>query len=383
MRARLLHDSVSMISGLVVVSLSLAPALPARAELTIETVAGTGLADDNGADGPALDINVVEPFGVAIGPDAALYFTEIRHHRVRRVDLATGQLTTVAGSGRKGYAGDGGPATQAELNEPYEVAFDPQGNLLFVEMKNNVIRRVDAKTGLIATIAGTGRPGFSGDGGPATAAQLNQPHGIAVDAAGRIYIADIGNHRVRSIDAGTGLIKTLAGNGERSMPAEGQSGDGPLPGPRALCVDGATLWIALREGNSVWAFAMAKNGFHRVAGTGQTGYSGDGGPPLDATFNGPKGLARDRFGILYVADTENHVIRRVDQQNNQITTIAGTGSAVRAPASEPRGSSPRSATTVPLNRPHSICVTPSGDALFIADTLNHRIRRVKLRDAAP
>src|SRR5439155_17934355 len=143
-----------------------------------------------------LAINVGDPFGVEIGPDGALYICEVRNHRVLRLDLKSGELTTVAGSGVKGYAGDGGPATKAQLNEPYEVRFDRAGNMLFVEMQNHIIRQVDGKTGIVSTVAGTGAKGYSGDGGPATAAQLNAPHSIAHDAADNLYIAEIANHRI-------------------------------------------------------------------------------------------------------------------------------------------------------------------------------------------
>ena len=170
----------------------------------------------------ARTINVGDPFGVEIGPDGALYVTEVRNHRVLRVDLATGELTTVAGCGRRGYSGDGGPAVAAELNEPYEVRFDGDGNMLFVEMQNHIVRRVDDKTKIITTVAGTGQKGFGGDDGPATKAQLNQPHSIALDSKGAIYIADIGNHRIRRIDPATGIIQSIAGSSQRRLPAEGQ-----------------------------------------------------------------------------------------------------------------------------------------------------------------
>jgi streptogramin lyase len=141
----------------------------------ITTVAGTGLPEDGGASGPAMKTNIGEPFGVEIGPDGALYITEVRNHRVRRLDLKSGELTTVAGNGKKGYSGDGGPATNAELNEPYEVRFDKAGNMYFVEMQNHIVRVVDAKTGVIRTLAGTGAAGFAGDGGRALQAEFRQP----------------------------------------------------------------------------------------------------------------------------------------------------------------------------------------------------------------
>src|SRR5690349_16182895 len=183
-------------------------------ERLIDTVAGTGQPSNNGDDGPALKTNVGEPFGVEVGPDGALYITEVSNHRVRRLDHKTGQLTTVAGNGQKGYSGDGGPATDASLNEPYEVRFDGQGNMYFVEMQNHLIRKVDAQ-GRISTVAGTGKPGYGGDGGSALAAQFRNPHSLALDGRGGLYVADIGNHRIRRIDLAKGTIESIAGNGEK------------------------------------------------------------------------------------------------------------------------------------------------------------------------
>ncbi|MCI0361907.1 MAG: hypothetical protein L0211_25780, partial [Planctomycetaceae bacterium] len=202
--------------------------VPLASASTIDTIAGTGKPQDVG-----------QPFGVEIGPDGGLYICEVQNHRVLRLDLKTRDLTTVAGNGLKGYSGDGGPATKATLNEPYEVRFDKAGNMLFVEMKNYLVRKVDAKTGTISTVAGTGEVGFGGDGGPASKAQFNSPHSIALDGDDNIYIADIGNHRIRKVDAKTGLITTIAGNGEKKPPVSGQpAASKPMIGPRALFIDG-------------------------------------------------------------------------------------------------------------------------------------------------
>ena len=282
-------------------------------ELLIDSVAGTGAAENNGDAGPASAINIGEPFGVEIGPDGALYITEVRNHRVRRLDLATRELTTVAGCGRRGYSGDGGPAVEAELNEPYEVRFDRDGNMYFVEMKNHIVRRVDGRSKKISTVAGVGRPGFGGDGGPAVKAMFNQPHSIAIDRQGAVYIADIGNHRIRRIDPKTGIVESIAGNSQRTPPRDGQVARGnSLVGPRALFMDGDTLWIALREGHSIWRMELADGILHRVAGTGQAGYAGDGGPAMEARFNGPKGIAVLSNREVFVADSGNNVIRRID-----------------------------------------------------------------------
>ncbi|MEX2176245.1 MAG: hypothetical protein WD872_17925 [Pirellulaceae bacterium] len=339
---------------------------------TIETIAGTGQPADGEAEGLALQTNIGDPFGVEIGPDGALYICEVRNHRVRRLDLATNELTTVAGCGKMGYDGEGGPATAARLNEPYEVRFDRAGNMLFVEMKNHLVRKVAAKTGRISTIAGTGQPGFGGDGGPATAAQLNIPHSIALDTDNNLYIADIGNHRIRRVDAKTGRISTVAGNGEKRPPTDGGPAAGkPMIGPRALFIESGTLWIALREGHSIWKLDLKSGLLAHVAGTGKKGFSGDGGPAASATFDGPKGIAVSQDRGVFVVDTENQAIRRIDLKTGTITTVAGQGP--RHPGGTGDGGP---ATAATLDRPHGICLGPEG-AIFIGDTLNHRVRRVR------
>lgn len=320
----------------------------------------------------ALATNVGDPFGVELGPDGALYVAEVRNHRVRRLDLATGELTTVAGCGRKGYSGDGGPATEAELNEPYEVRFGQGGNMYLVEMQNHIVRKVNANTGTISTVAGTGEPGYGGDGGPATAAKFRQPHSIALDGRGGLYVADIGNHRIRRIDLETGIVDTIAGNGEKQLPRDGQfAHDYPVVGPRALFIAGGVLWAALREGHSVWTLDLTSGKWSHVAGTGMKGFSGDGGPAKNATFNGPKGIAVGPKGNVYVVDTENHAIRKIDATTGLISTFAGSGPQRRGGAGD---GGP--ATEAELNRPHGICVGPGGD-ICIGDTLNHRVRRVR------
>ncbi|MEX2027206.1 MAG: hypothetical protein WEH44_07890, partial [Pirellulaceae bacterium] len=291
----------------------LLPLAARSADPVITTLAGTGKAEMNASEGKGTEVNIGDPFGVEIGPDGALYICEVRNHRVWRLDLAGGDIAVIAGTGRVGYSGDGGPATKAQLNEPYEVRFDRAGNMLFVEMKNHLVRRVDAKTGTISTIAGTGQAGFGGDGGPATKAQLSSPHSIALDADENVYIADIANHRIRRVDAKTGIIESIAGNGERKLPVAGQSAQGkPLLGPRALFIEGGTLWIALREGHSVWRIDLKSGILSHVAGSGKKGFTGDGGPAKDATFDGPKGIALGPDGNVYVMDTENHAARRID-----------------------------------------------------------------------
>ena len=332
---------------------------------SVETVAGNGSPENNGREGIAQEIAVKDPFGVAIGPDGALYITEVGHHRIRRVDLNSQRITTVVGTGRKGYSGDGSLAERADLNEPYEVRFDKHGNMYFVEMQNHIIRRVDAKTKKISTIAGTGRAGFSGDDGPATQATFRRPHSIALDGNGSLYVADIGNHRIRRIDLETGTVETIAGTGEKTLPRDGQTAQGhPILGPRALYVSDENLWVALREGNSVWRLELNSGVLHHVAGSGKKGF--DDGRPADAAFNGPKGIVVDTDNNVFVVDTENHVIRRIDGATREVTTIAGTGTP---------GSRDGAARNAQMNRPHGICLS-SKQNLFVGDTLNHRVIQI-------
>ncbi|MEX2186127.1 MAG: hypothetical protein WD875_05000 [Pirellulales bacterium] len=367
-------------SALVVAILSAASARLTAA--TIDTVAGNGRAkDDRGVDGneavAAREAAIGQPFGVGIGPDGALYVAEVENHRIRRVDLKTSSMTTVAGNGQKGYAGDGGPATLASLNEPYEVRFDSRGNMYFVEMQNHVIRRVDAATGKISTVAGTGEAGYAGDGdenqpGDARKAQFRQPHSIALSGDRWLYVADIGNHRIRRIDLEKNTIESIAGNGEKRLPEDGGiAKNRPMLGPRALAIDGDTLWIALREGHSIWSLDLSSGKLRHVAGSGKQGYqdaaAGDG---KSAMFNGPKGIAIGPDRRLYVVDTENQAIRRVDPRTGEVTTVAGTPPDGRGFAGD--GGDPLRAR---FDRPHGIAIGKDG-GVFIGDTNNHRVRAV-------
>ena len=355
---------------LALLSTSFAAAQTTPTRLLIETVAGNGQSGDlTQSSASALKSSIDLPFGVEIGPGGALYITSIGQHRVQRLDLRTGELASVAGNGAKGYSGDDGPANKAQMNEPYEVRFDAHDNMYFVEMQNHLIRRVDATRGTITTVAGTGLPGFGGDDGPAHAAQFKQPHSIALDDRGFIYVADIGNHRIRRIDTKTGTITSIAGNGARELPRDGAVAQGqPILGPRALCITGRTLWIALREGNSIWRMDLDSLVVRHVAGTGKSGYSGDGGPATLATFNGPKGIAATADGLIYVVDSENHVVRRIDTRSNKIETVAGGGPAARGYQGEKVP-----ALEAKVDRPHGICIAPGG-GFYLGDTNNHRVR---------
>lgn len=332
----------------------------------IVTVAGTGQAGYSGDGDPATNAKLDQPFGIVRGPDGALYVCDTNNHAIRRV-AANGTISTIAGSGKKGYSGDGGPATNAELNEPYEVRFDRAGNLYFVERLNHTVRRVDAKTRIITTIAGTGQPGFSGDGGPATKAMLNQPHSIQLDASGNLYICDILNHRIRKVDLKSGVISTFAGTGEKAATPDGAKfAVAPLYGPRAMDFDRqGNLWLALREGNAVYKLDLKTGTLHHVAGNGKKGFTGNGGPAKEATLSGPKGLSIGPDGNVYLADTESHSIRMIDVRRKTIELITGTGEKGDGPEGDP--------LRCQLSRPHGIFVDRDGK-IFIGDSEAHRVR---------
>ncbi len=341
----------------------------AQSKWQLETFAGTGQAGYAGDGALATKAKLDQPFGIVRGPDGALYICDTNNHVIRRVDRQ-GVITTVAGTGKKGYSGDGGLATKSELNEPYEIRFDKQGNLFLVERLNHTVRRVDAKTKVITTIAGNGQQGFSGDGGRANEATMSQPHSIQFDARGDLYICDILNHRIRKVTMKTGLITTFAGTGEKkSTPDGAQIAGAPLHGPRAMDFDKqGNMWLALREGNAVYKLNMKAGTIHHVAGTGQKGFTGNGGAAKDATLSGPKGISLAPDGNVYLADTESHSIRMIDVKTGKLELVAGTGERGDGPEGNPLGCK--------MARPHGVFVDRDG-AIYIGDSETHRVRVVR------
>lgn len=336
---------------------------------SVSTLIGDGMPGDS-----QTEVNNV--YGMTIGPDGLLYFCDLGNQQIRRMDLQTKQVSVVAGNGQRGYKGDGGPATAASLSAPHELLFDRQGNLYFAERDNNVIRKVDMKTGIISTAAGTGMPGYSGDGGPAAKAQLRQPHCVLMDHDGNLLICDLMNNRIRKLHLDTGIIETYAGTGEPKPTPEGAPLDGtPVESPRTMALmPNGDLYVALREGNSILKLDSATKTWHRIAGNGQSGYSGDGGPAIDAKFGGtmarlagPKGMTIGPDDSLIVADTESQTIRKIDLKTGIITTILGSGEKGDGPETDP--------LKCKLNRPHAVLY--ANGVLYVADSEGNRIRILK------
>lgn len=301
----------------------------------VVTLAGNGVAGFS-------DVQVNNPYGLAIGPDGALYFCEIGNHCIRRLDLRTHRMTRVVGTGVKGNSGDGGVALMAQVNEPYEIRFDGAGNMFFVDMQSSVVRRVDGRSGIISRVAGTGVAGFSGDGKLAVDAQFKQPHSIAFAPDGALLVCDIGNLRIRRIDLGTGIITTFAGTGTKES----------LNGPRAIDFDPqGNLYLALREGNAIMRMDHATKQWSKV--------------PVEVS--GPKGISYSQDGALFIADTESHRILRFDLKTQTAAVAVGTGKRGDGPDGDPLKCS--------LSRPHGIFAAKDG-VVYIGDSESHRVRQL-------
>ena len=270
--------------------------------------------------------------------------------------------------GPAGYGGDGGPATQATMKEPYSLQVDGNGDIYIVDRLNAVVRKVDGATGIISTVAGTGEQGFSGDGRPGKQAMLREPNDCFLDGKGGLLVADIQDQRIRRLDLASGIISTVAGNGEKERSGDGKPAlEASFMGSRAVCMDSkGNIYVAEREGNGVRK--IDANGImSTVAGNGERGYEGDGGPALTATWGSPKALRCDAQDNVVVVDTENHAIRLIHADTGIVTTIAGGrlgGEGDGGPATE-----------AAMDRPHGCGIDKDGN-IFVADSNNHRVRVV-------
>jgi len=337
---------------------------------SVSTFAGNGQKGYAGDGGPATEAKMDNPFGVVRGPDGAIWYCEYTGQRIRRVG-PDGKITLIAGTGKVGYSGDGGPATAATFNLPHELRFGPKrGNLFVVDMQNHAVRKIDMKTGVITTVVGTGKPGYSGDGGPAEQAQLKNPHSIQFDATGDLFICDIGNNVIRKVDMKTKLITTIAGTGKAGETPDGAPVKGtPLKGPRSLDFDAAgNLWVCTREGNQVFKLDLKADKITHVAGNGKKGFSPATVPAKQATLNGPKGVAVDAAGDAWIVDTESHTIRVYRAKTATLELALGTGQKGDGPDGDP--------LKCQLARPHGVFVDADG-TVFVGDSENHRVRMLK------
>ena len=319
--------------------------------------AGTGRADSPVADRPSnpLSVALQNVYGIEVTADA-IFFSTVDDHAIWKSDHAGTVIERIAGTGEKGYSGDGGPAIKATFNAPHEIRVDGQGNIFVADTRNHCIRRIDGQTGTVETLAGDGVEGFRGDGGPGSKARFSQPHSIVLDGNGGVLVADTKNHRLRRIDLQTRIVTTVSGDEKRQLPQEDQkASEVSLFGPRSLAIDDQAIWLVLREGNSVWRIDRQSDRITRIAGTGAKGHSGDGGDPLAATFRGPKGIAVDSAGNLLIVDTENQAMRYVDRKRNVIETMA---------------------IPFKMKRPHGTAVlsrSGADDVFLVSDSENHRV----------
>ncbi len=329
----------------------------AASAATIEHYAG------GGPDGPGADlrqIKFVEPFGIAFDKAGNSYVIEFKGNRLLKIDKS-GKTSLFAGNGKAGFSGDGGPAGAASLNEPHGVVIARSQQLFVADTHNNRVRKIDLASGTISTVAGNGEAGYSGDGGPATQASFK---GIfAIDLAPRgdkLYIADLSNRRVRMVDLRSGIVTTIAGNGERGVPADGaEAAKSPLVDPRAVAADRkGNVYILERSGNALRVVDPAG----RIRTLIKPG-------DIQPDMKGPKHLCVDRKGDVIIADAENHLIRKYVVSTGKTVTVAGTGAkGMRIDAANPLATE--------LNRPHGVWEQPNG-TLYITDSYNHRILRMK------
>lgn len=331
---------------------------------TISTVAGNGTYGFSGDGSAATAASLANPSGVAVDGSGNIYIADTDNNRIRKVD-GSGTITTLAGNGTAGFGGDGSAATSASLNGPLAVVVDASGAIYIADTRNNRVRKISA--GTINTVAGTGTAAFGGDNGAATSANLNNPVGVAVDGSGNLYIADGGNNRVRKVVSG-GTISTVVGNGTAGFGGDGSAAtNASLNGVSGIAVDGSgNLYIADSYNQRIRK-VDAGNTINTIAGNGSSGFSGDGAAATSAALASPAAVVVDGSGNLYIADQANNRIRKVDGSGN-ISTFAGNGETDFSGDGGP-------ATSAALNSPFGVAVDGSGN-FYIADQNNQRIRKI-------
>jgi sugar lactone lactonase YvrE len=336
-----------------------------NAQNTITTIAGTGIAGSTGDGSAATAAQIDAPGGIVFDAAGNIYFSDYYRHVIRKID-PSGNISTFAGTGSAGFSGDGGPASAARFYSPNKMSFDIAGNLFVADYNNNRVRKIST-SGIITTIVGTGTIGSTGDGGNATAATLWHPSDVVTDNAGNVFIADYTNNKIRKISP-TGIISTFAGTGSASSGGDGGAATlAQLYNPFDVEIDAAgNLLIAEAEGDKVRKVGL-DGIISTFAGTGISGFSGDGGQATAANLSNPAGLEVDATGNLYIADQFNQRIRMVSP-SGVITTIVGNGIA----AYGGDGGSPLLAS---INYSNGVSVNAAG-VVFIADNSNHRIRKI-------
>ncbi|HJZ57935.1 MAG TPA: hypothetical protein VKE74_23460 [Gemmataceae bacterium] len=341
-------------------------ATAARADKLV-LVAGGG----DGPDGsPALRAKLVQPFGVDFGPDGTTYIVEMAKGERLRAINSKGELITLAGTaGEKGHTGDGGPALKATFNGMHSLAVGPDGCVYLADTWNNCVRKFDPRTGTVAAFAGTGEKGFDGDGGPAVKAKFGGCFCINFDLAGKnLFITDLDNRRIRKVEMATGVVTTAAGNGEKGVPKDGElATKQPLVDPRAHAVDAKGNLYVLERGGHALRMVGPDGKIRTVAGTGKPGMGA--GKPLEAAMNGPKHLCIDRDGTVLIADTENHRIVRYVPGEEKLVAVAGTGKKGTAGVD----GDPLKAE---FNQPHGVIVHPKTGEIYISDASNGRVLKI-------
>jgi hypothetical protein len=381
-KARLLRAALFRPGLSLVFLLAALAAVPASAQMTLlpssSIVAGNGTSGYSGDNGLATSAEMNIPAGVGIDSAGNIYITEYIGCRIRKVTIATGDISTVAGTGTCANTADGGQATSTAIYHPnHRVAFDSSGNFYFAESGNNKIRKVNISTGVITTVAGNGTAGSTGDGAAATSATLNNPADVYVDSSNNLYIADAGNNKIRKVTNSTGYISTVAGNGTAGSTGDGAAAtSAELSSPQTVTLDSAgNIYIGDYGNNKIRKVTISTGYISTVAGNGTAGFSGDGGAATSAELDGPYGIAFDASGNFYIGDQINHRIRMVNIGTGIISTVAGNGTSGYTSNVGP-------AISATMNYPNGLAMDSSGN-LYIAESNNSVIRKVFLNPSFP
>ena len=346
------------------IAVLLGAALATANAASISVFAGGGAKET----GPATECRLADPFAVGFDADGNTFVCEMTNNRLLKID-AKGALARLGGGGAKGDNGDGGPATKAQFNGPHNLAVDKNGDVYVADTWNGKIRRIDAKSGVVSTFAGTGKKAFSGDGGSIQKADFSGIYSIAFDAPHEnLYVVDLENRRVRVISMKAKTVRAFAGNGQKGVPADGSDAEtSPLFDPRAVAVARSGDVYILERGGNALRVVDTKGKIRTVVGTGKSGGLTDATNPLEATLKGPKHLCVDADDNVLIADSDNHAVRKFLPRENKIVLIAGTGKPGKTLSDDP--------LKTELNQPHGVAVDARG-RIYIADSVNGRVLRI-------